>query len=217
MKAQVPNLLTICNLCCGFMGCVLSLQGQVTAIWPWLLGALVFDFLDGTAARLLNASSPIGKELDSLADMVSFGVLPGMLWMAMLEGGWVYLALLTPAFSALRLAKFNLDTTQTESFRGLATPAHTIWVFTLVVSPLPQGWAEAAAVSGALMLVAPLRLMALKAKKWQWSLHWPKPAFLLACVGLWLLGGTRAAPFWLPIYIVFSQVEALLTNKTATA
>ena len=116
------------NLLSGALGVIFTLQGRIDVAFPLMLAAAGFDFCDGLAARLLNAYSNIGKELDSLADMVSFGLLPAiMLYKTMcICGTWriaVYVPLILAAFSALRLAKFNLDERQHGSFIGLATPA----------------------------------------------------------------------------------------------
>lgn len=119
------------NLLSGSIGVILCLGGNIKAAFLLMLAAAVFDFFDGLAARALGAYSDIGKELDSLADMVSFGVLPSiMLHETMVlcgAAGWVtFLPLVLAVFSALRLAKFNIDERQHDSFIGLATPAAAI-------------------------------------------------------------------------------------------
>ncbi len=115
---HIPNFLTTCNIFCGVLAIIYPIYG----LHLILLGA-IFDFFDGFAARLFKAYSPIGKDLDSLADMVTFGVAPAI----MLYHFDIYFALLLPIFSALRLAKFNNDTRQTTSFLGLPTPANGIF------------------------------------------------------------------------------------------
>ncbi|TND01791.1 MAG: phosphatidylserine synthase [Bacteroidetes bacterium] len=139
----IPNLFTLGNLFCGCLGIVFAFQGDL--VWTaYLVGiAAVLDFLDGFVARLLKSHSPIGKELDSLADMVTFGVLPGIVAYRMIqlciartgveypEGVFAYLpfiAFLIPLFSGLRLAKFNVDTRQSDSFIGVPTPANAILI-----------------------------------------------------------------------------------------
>lgn len=121
---HIPNTITSMNLLCGVLGVIASLGGRLELGFVLMLCAAVFDFCDGLAARLLKAYSEIGKELDSLADDVSFGVLPAVM-LYMISGTDIlkYLPLLLAAFSALRLAKFNLDERQHESFIGLPTPA----------------------------------------------------------------------------------------------
>jgi CDP-diacylglycerol--serine O-phosphatidyltransferase len=129
---HIPNTITLLNLLSGVAGVIVTLSGNPAAGFICMLAAAVFDFCDGLAARLLGAHSPIGKELDSLSDVVSFGVLPAvMLWVVMPKGAPLYvhvIPLLLAAFSALRLAKFNLDTRQESDFIGLPTPAAALLV-----------------------------------------------------------------------------------------
>ena len=125
------------NLLCGAMGVIFTFQGALDIAFYLMLAAAACDFFDGFAARMLKAYSDMGKELDSLADMVSFGLLPSlMLHRRLVEGGmtgfWTYLPLLICIFSALRLAKFNVDTRQSENFLGLATPACALWCGSLI-------------------------------------------------------------------------------------
>ena len=124
---HIPNTITSMNLVCGILGVMCAVYSMPDWGLICMLAAAVFDFCDGLAARLLKAYSPIGKELDSLADMVSFGVLPALLVMnCMQEQGvptWLcYSALFIAVMSAVRLAKFNIDTRQTSDFIGVATP-----------------------------------------------------------------------------------------------
>ena len=157
IKKHIPNFLTCCNLLCGCIGILLVSQMQLTVAAYFIFLACVFDFFDGFAARALKVSSPIGKDLDSLADMVTFGVLPGFI-MFQLMGGFYYIgiyvdsvemipdfvdnelswrlfgssiALIIPIFSALRLAKFNNDDRQSDKFIGLPTPANALFIASL--------------------------------------------------------------------------------------
>jgi len=130
MSKHIPNLLTISNLICGCIALYFTFQDELV-FTAYLIGlALIFDFMDGTAARLLNVSNPIGKELDSLADMVSFGLVPGAVVFNLLEGStlsqYSFISLIIPIFSAYRLAKFNIDENQNENFIGLPTPANCL-------------------------------------------------------------------------------------------
>ena len=125
---HIPNTITSLNLLCGVMGIIFTFEGRFDIAFLLMLAAAVCDFCDGLSARLLNAYSPMGKELDSLADLVSFGTLPGiMMHRLMIEVGCTglpcYIPLIITVFSALRLARFNIDERQTEHFIGLATPA----------------------------------------------------------------------------------------------
>lgn len=145
MKKWIPNTLTLLNL---FLGCcalvALFNQAYLLAI-GFVAGGLVADFLDGAVARMLDVDSPLGKELDSFADMVTFGVVPGLILYILIAEGfshegfsgqlqWSALpAFVLSAFSGLRLAKFNLDTRQSQTFLGLPTPSSTIFVLGLLL------------------------------------------------------------------------------------
>ena len=144
---HIPNMLTCVSLAFGFYASILGIHGNYHGAMIAIFIAAVFDFADGLAARLLKAYSPLGKELDSLADMVSFGVAPGMMLFCFIDKllyhlswneSYIYKLLLLsafaiPIFSALRLAKFNIDTRQTTSFLGLPVPAHAIFWSALIV------------------------------------------------------------------------------------
>ena len=125
----IPDFITSLNLLCGVLGIVFAFRGRFDVAFPMMLAAAVFDFLDGLAARLLNAYSPLGKELDSLSDTVSFGVLPAVMLHCLMRActfsdHWlVWVPLVIAVASGFRLAKFNLDDRQKESFLGLPTPA----------------------------------------------------------------------------------------------
>jgi CDP-diacylglycerol---serine O-phosphatidyltransferase len=140
IKKQIPNILTGFNLLCGLISITLILHGSFIYASLFIFIAAVFDYLDGTAARLLNARSELGKQLDSLADVVSFGVAPGILIFQLismhcigscniLERMYIapYFALLIPLSGALRLAKFNIDFRQDEHFIGLPIPANGLF------------------------------------------------------------------------------------------
>lgn len=126
---HIPNAITSLNLLSGLLGILFAIKGQVDMALYAMLAAAIFDFLDGFSARLLNAYSDIGKELDSLADLISFGVLPAIMLHIQMKMSlysdniFCYIPLLVAVFSALRLASFNIDTRQTKSFLGLPTPA----------------------------------------------------------------------------------------------
>ena len=130
IKKHIPNTITSMNLLSGVLGVIFTLEGRIDIAFLLMLAAAVFDFFDGFAARLLHSYSDIGKELDSLADMVSFGVLPSIMLYKTMDiagAGWTkYIVLILAVFSGLRLAKFNIDERQTSSFLGLATPSSAI-------------------------------------------------------------------------------------------
>ena len=125
------------NLLCGVLGVIFTFQGALDLAFYLMILAAVFDFLDGFSARMLKAYSPMGKELDSLADLISFGLLPAlMIHRRLVEGGmtgfWIYVPVIICIFSALRLAKFNVDDRQSENFLGLPTPACAMWCGSLI-------------------------------------------------------------------------------------
>ena len=134
---HIPNTITSMNLLCGALGVIVTFQGALDIAFYLMIAAAVCDFFDGFAARMLNAYSAMGKELDSLADLISFGLLPSlMLHRRLIEGGMTgfvtYIPLIICVFSALRLAKFNVDERQSENFLGLATPACAMWCGSLI-------------------------------------------------------------------------------------
>ena len=177
---HIPNLLTLSNLAVGAVGIIsILLIPDSSAIW-FVAICCVFDFLDGFSARLLKVTSPIGKELDSLADVVSFGLLPGVLMFQKLGGinqlplAWI--SLMLPVFAALRLAKFNVDTRQTDGFIGLPTPAMALWITTLpnltdrfIPNTTSNLFYSIAIAVTSLLMVSPLSLPALKFSSWDWS------------------------------------------------
>ena len=190
IKNYIPNTITCLNLVSGCVASVMALEGNLMYAVVWIMLAAVFDFFDGFAARLLKAFSPIGKELDSLADVVSFGVAPGMILFVLLS--WLaptlpldglneyipYWAFVIPAFSGLRLAKFNIDERQTTSFIGLPVPAHALFWSSLgySVQPLlPQGGVAllvglmALALVTSLLLVSEVPMFSLKIKSLAWK------------------------------------------------
>ena len=147
IRRQIPNLITLGNLLCGVIAIAAALRGDLTGASLMICLGIFLDFFDGLAARLLNVASPLGKELDSLADVVTSGVAPGFILWNILSNGvgekWPeflpYTALLIPLFAAYRLAKFNIDSRQSHSFLGLPTPANAlIWVGVALTPALPM-------------------------------------------------------------------------------
>lgn len=142
---QIPNIITCGNLVCGCMGILAATHHQLQWAVYFIIIASLLDFFDGFLARKLNSNSTIGKDLDSLADGVTFGVLPGFIIFELMNSNYVFttnvfsqshplsfFAFLIPVFSIVRLAKFNNDPRQTDSFIGLPTPACTLFVASLV-------------------------------------------------------------------------------------
>jgi CDP-diacylglycerol--serine O-phosphatidyltransferase len=128
VRKYIPDFITSLNLASGVLGVVFAMQGNISVAFPLMIAAAVFDFCDGLAARLLGAYSDFGKELDSLSDLVSFGVLPSVMLYNLMRtctfssSAWCFVPLLIAVFSGLRLAKFNLDPRQHTSFVGLPVP-----------------------------------------------------------------------------------------------
>lgn len=223
MIRHLPNLLTCCNLLTGAAGIIYLLQepGLVPAAWfVWI--ALLFDFLDGFTARVFNVSSPIGKELDSLADVISFGLLPSVLVYTLVQTQiqnpylpWV--ALVIAVFSALRLAKFNIDDTQTDSFRGLPTPANALFITGL---PFLAGGPGAflltpyaliaVAIVFSLLLVSRVELFALKFKDWSWKHNQVQFVFLIISVVLVAVFKFAAVPLIILLYILLSLSKTVV-------
>lgn len=146
ISKHIPNTITSMNLLAGCMGVIFTLEGRPDTAFIMMLAAAVADFCDGLAARLLHAYSPMGKELDSLADVVSFGVLPSLMLSQCMETAavWRYLPLFLAVMSALRLAKFNIDPDQSENFKGMPTPASAMIAGSLayLVTVTPGSWLD---------------------------------------------------------------------------
>lgn len=216
MKRHLPNFLTCCNLLCGCFGIVFTLEGRdiPAAYFVWLAGT--FDFFDGFVARMLKVSSSIGKELDSLADVVSFGVLPSLVMYRLISGGsdssaLPYLAFAIAVFSALRLAIFNVDETQRDSFRGLNTPANTIFITSLPLLYNDVGqWLYHPAVLVAitvvfsLLLVSRIEFFAFKFKSFGWRENKVRYVFLVLAAILLLIFRFAGIPLMIILYIVLS-------------
>jgi CDP-diacylglycerol--serine O-phosphatidyltransferase len=243
MKRHLPNLITLLNLACGTVAIVLTLEGQ----WRWavylVLAAAVFDFLDGFAARMLKAYSQTGKHLDSLADMVSFGVLPAVLIYTLfknlflnqpMEAGkfytqlqWVVLAsvLLVPAFSAIRLARFNSEEDQGSFFYGLPTPAHALFwtgIFwqimqsgSLYGSPLNLFFIWAIMLIMAFHMILPIPMYSLKFEHFRIRGNLIRYFLLLLSVVILVSFGLGGLPLVILVYILLSLLNLLLARRVS--
>lgn len=217
----IPNLMTCANLLCGCVGIVNAFRGDLLLAGTLIGVAGIFDFLDGFVARLLNQSSPIGKELDSLADVVTFGALPAFLIFRFIEqtatdsSAWsAYLAFTLAIFSALRLAKFNIDTRQSESFIGVPTPANALLVaslpFILKYNPefefiiLNEAVLLVYTFVMSFLLVSEIPLFALKFKTFGWKGNEIQTIFLAMSVVLLFLAKFAAVPLIIGLYILLS-------------
>ena len=224
MMRHTPNILTLCNLMSGCFGIVAVMKGSTIPAAYFVWASCVFDFLDGFAARILKVSSPIGKELDSLADVVSFGVLPAAVMYQMLSATTdneylPYIAFVIAAFSALRLAIFNIDETQSDSFRGVPTPANALLLTSLPLLPLSihnfytlESLVIIAVVTS-LLLVSRIELFALKFKDFVWKNNQMRFTFLAVSVLLLALLQVSAIPIVIALYILMSVIVQVVATK----
>ena len=221
LTRHIPNALTCCNLICGCLG-IISIYEGASHMVPWLvIIAGVFDFFDGFAARILKVNSPIGKELDSLADMVTFGVLPAMFmhdYLTLVTGplkAWEDPAVLIAVFSALRLAKFNVDPRQVEGFIGVPTPANAIF-FIFLPSALSYFRIQptfylliAVILLFCYLMVCPLPLFSLKFKSFSWKGNEVRFTFLAAAVLLIAIFKEAGMSLTIILYVLTSLVTGL--------
>jgi CDP-diacylglycerol---serine O-phosphatidyltransferase len=264
IKKHIPNAITCGNLFCGCLAIVCAFKGDL--VWSaYLVGiAAVLDFFDGFAARLLKVGGELGKQLDSLADMVTFGVVPGVVMYQMLLSGfgrianqekirydipsdcnfpfcndhpytiYALAAFIITVFSALRLAKFNIDTRQTDSFIGVPTPANSILICSLPLilefHPDVHGQLKlqhedfllnpylliGLTVIMSYLLVAELPLFALKFKNFGWPDNKIRYSFLIISVILLILFQFIAIPFIIFLYIFLSIINNLMNKKPKT-
>ncbi|MBL7888935.1 MAG: CDP-alcohol phosphatidyltransferase family protein [Bacteroidia bacterium] len=253
IKKHIPNAITCGNLFCGCLAIVSAFNGNLIAS-AYLVGiAAVLDFFDGFAARILKVSGELGKQLDSLADMVTFGVVPGVVMFQLVGQAWwgmnihdstfdpelnthltkyypyiAFIPFLITIFSALRLAKFNIDTRQTTSFIGVPTPANSILICSL---PLIQAFQSTLfgfdfntiitnvhfllglSILMSYLLVAELPLFALKFKNFGWADNKLRFSFLIISVLLLALLQFIAIPFIIFLYIVLSVINNMYTKN----
>lgn len=229
----VANMLTLGNLLAGVVALIFTLRYHAyeTAFWLIIVAA-VCDFLDGFVARLMGQSSPLGVQLDSLADDVTFGVVPAVVmydiytnatsyyalnpqWM-----GWAgYVVLIIAAFSVLRLAKFNVDTTQTTEFSGLPTPANALMLLSLGVLyeqgsiALYQEQILLISVAAAFLLISPIRMFALKFKGFGWRGNELRYLFILAAIALIILIPAYSVLSIIVLYIVVSTIRWIMVGN----
>jgi CDP-diacylglycerol---serine O-phosphatidyltransferase len=239
MMRHIPNFITSLNLASGFAAVIFAASGDtVTASWL-ILAAMIFDFLDGFSARLLRAYSLIGKELDSLADVVSFGVAPGIiiynLLMNSLSAGEpadinseslnmiliIAITSIMPICAALRLAIFNVDETQAKTFKGLPTPANALAVISLVISGHYSASASLNSFSGSpvlliiftsilsLLMVSRIPLLSLKVSDLKFKGNEGRYIMIGLVLIAFAIFGITSAPLIIPIYILTSIISLL--------
>ncbi|MFC2456881.1 MAG: CDP-diacylglycerol--serine O-phosphatidyltransferase [Prevotella intermedia] len=226
IKKHIPNTITCCNLVSGCVAIAYAFSGNIELSFTWIIIGAVFDFFDGMSARLLNVSSPIGKELDSLADVVTFGVAPStilfselsvMSYPAILEplrSILPFMAYIMAAFSALRLAKFNLDERQTLGFIGLPTPANALFWGSLIIgagkwleaTPLMVFFLLGGILISSWLMVSEIPMFALKFKEWGWKGNQIKYIFLLTCIPLLAIFGLTGLAIIIAWYVIISYI-----------
>ncbi|MFY7787921.1 MAG: CDP-diacylglycerol--serine O-phosphatidyltransferase [Thermoflexibacteraceae bacterium] len=231
MLKHLPNAITSGNLVCGCLGIIECFSGNLTTASLLILVAAIFDFFDGFVARAVKANSAMGKELDSLADCVSFGVLPSMMMYHLIfqtmltttdtitAQRWAYLALIMAVFSALRLAKFNIDTRQSDSFIGVPTPANAMLIASFpwllqqnsILTPFLQNVYVLIAITVVMsfLLVAELPLIALKFKDFSWKNNQYTYTLVLISLLLLLALQITAIPLIILVYIGLSMVKTI--------
>ena len=234
MKKHIPNTITCLNLISGCIATYWAFQGDFKMALLFIVIGAVFDFFDGMVARLLHVSSPIGKELDSLADDITFGFAPSAIIFSYLCTFHIhlpfipFLAFVMAAFSALRLAKFNLDERQALGFIGLPTPANALFwgslivglqdwsadssLFTLHSSLLPYLILVGTFIS-CWLLIAEIPMFALKFKTWGWKGNEIKYIFILSCIPLLLFLGISGLAAIIAWYVILSVIT---TKKIKT-
>ena len=243
IKKNIPNALTCLNLGFGFWGILLLLNGKITEASLCIGAALIVDFFDGFVARLLHVSSPIGKELDSLADVVSFGILPGIMLTFMIASityeipyeriseinlfeqssfsFYVLLGTLPAMFSAVRLAKFNLDTRQSDRFFGVPTPSNAMIVASFNLIAIDPASVLFPLVSNlyficgycilmSYLLIAELPLMALKFKDFTWKKNQYRYLLIITSVALLIVLQKESILLIMAAFVLLS----LLQNKS---
>ena len=234
-----PNFITSLNLASGFFAIIFAGNGDIISASWLILAAMVFDFLDGFSARLLKAYSDIGKELDSLADVVSFGVAPALIIYHLLYDSlslsspmivdsdniivsiMLIVPVIMPVFGALRLAIFNLDTTQSTTFRGLPIPANALAVISIVLagnyshSPVFSAFTGSAAALVAytvilsLLMVTRIPLLSLKISNFKVKGNQGRYILAGMIVVSFIFLGANAAPLMIPLYIIASLLSLL--------
>ncbi len=223
---NIPNAITCCNLVSGCVSVALSFGGNATMAFAFIVIGATFDFLDGMAARLLGVSSAIGKELDSLADVVTFGVAPATMvlmelrvmdypaWLEPARGVLPYTAYIIAALSGVRLAKFNLDERQAMGFIGMPTPANALFWGSLIVGATDliesRPWMPLAmvclVVASSALLVSEIPMFALKFKDWGWRGNHVRYTFIATSLALILALGMAAFAVIVAWYVVLSAI-----------
>jgi CDP-diacylglycerol--serine O-phosphatidyltransferase len=228
IKKHIPNTITCLNLISGCIATYWAFLGDYRMALLFIVIGAVFDFFDGMVARLLHVSSPIGKELDSLADDITFGFAPSAIIFSYLSAltansQWpiAFLAFIMAAFSALRLAKFNLDERQALGFIGLPTPANALFWGALIGglhgNQLYFEGMEWCIIVGifisSYLLISEIPMFALKFKTWGWKGNEIKYIFLLTCIPMLLFLGIFGLAAVIAWYVILSAVNIYISNN----
>lgn len=231
IRRHIPNLITLLNLLCGCIAIVFASHGHFEMTFYFVCGGIFLDFFDGFFARLFKVSSPLGLQLDSLADMVTSGVTPGFVMFHMMSNNnsvhWLfpYLGFLITLGSCYRLANFNIDTRQTDSFIGLPTPGNALFILSLplvlehtdsllLLELLVNPWVLLGiSVFSAFMLNAEIPLFSLKVKKMGFKGNELSIFFLLYCLLLLVLFTYAALPLIILSYILLSVIKNNFRRK----
>lgn len=234
IKHHLPNFITCINVLAGCFAIVFCFEQNWEYVAYAVVLALVADFADGFVARMLRVTSEIGKELDSLADAITFGLLPGMLMFQVMklasckgectglldQDYYPYAAFLIPIFSVLRLAKFNVDTEQSFYFKGIPTPASTAFFvslsFVYLEYDLHPKFILACVFAVSYLMVSDYKLIALKFKGFAFKTNWEKYALLFVSGVLILFLKFQAFFVILPFYVLFSIITVFLQKKAST-
>ena len=226
-KKHIPNTITCLNLISGCIATYWAFQGDYRMALLFIVIGAVFDFFDGMVARLLHVSSPIGKELDSLADDITFGFAPSAIIFSYLSQFSIlnsqlmpFMAFIMAAFSALRLAKFNLDERQALGFIGLPTPANALFWGALIgglhgniIYFEGMEWCIIAGVLiSSYLLVSEIPMFALKFKTWGWKGNEIKYIFLLTCIPMLLFMGIFGLAAIIAWYVILSAINTYILN-----
>jgi CDP-diacylglycerol--serine O-phosphatidyltransferase len=231
----LPNALTLANLVAGAIAIVFALEHNYEVSFWLIIAAAVCDFFDGFAARLLHQQSELGVRLDSLADDISFGLAPAVVMFDIycntssyynLQPSVMqplgYLVFIIAAFSALRLAKFNIDSTQSEEFEGLPTPANALMLLSLAVLyasgkvALYQEHVLLIAVATSLLLVSPIRMFALKFKNFKFADNKLRFGFIVASLCFIIFFSAYSIVAIIVLYIVLSTLRWIFSSRGAT-
>ena len=236
IKKNIPNIITLANLTCGLLSIIFAFQGNLKLAALYIFAGAFFDFFDGLAARLLKVNGELGRQLDSMADMVTFGVAPGFIlfhFMYELKHDIIFriattdnlflpelLALLIPIFSAYRLANFNIDTRQTTSFIGLPTPALAIFIAAFPLIDFNQfpmfiniQFLTIISIILPLLLIIKLPLFSLKHDKnkdMNTRLNIFRIILMLSTVVLFFVFQFAAVPFIVILYLILSILNNIL-------